>query len=66
MNDKPLDGVPDFHGMALHDSFCFEGFAVLRVPGGWIYITKSENGTGGQDMSACFVPFSSEFKELHS
>ena len=38
-----------------------ELYEVLRVPGGWIYTRFCENGTGGNDMSSCFVPFNDEF-----
>ena len=33
-----------------------EPWEVLRVPGGWVYTRFCENGTGGYDMAACFVP----------
>jgi hypothetical protein len=29
---------------------------ILPVPGGWVYTRFCENGTGGYDMAACFVP----------
>lgn len=38
-----------------------EPYEVLRVPGGWIYTRFTENGTGGYDMSSCYVPFDNEF-----
>jgi len=34
-----------------------ENVQILRVPGGWIYTTYVENGTGGYDMSSVFVPW---------
>lgn len=33
-----------------------ESYEVICVPGGWIYTRFIENGTGGYDMSSCFVP----------
>ena len=36
---------------------------VIRVPGGWIYRTSIENGTGGYDLSTCFVPYDNGFDE---
>ena len=39
-----------------------EPYEILRVPGGWIYTRFCENGTGGYDMSSCFVPFNNEFQ----
>ena len=41
---------------------CSASVEVLRVPGGWIYTRFCENGTGGYDMSSCFVPFDNEFQ----
>ena len=41
---------------------CKESWEILRVPGGWIYTRFCENGTGGYDMSSCFVPFDNEFQ----
>jgi len=35
---------------------------IRRVPGGWIYTTYVENGTGGCNVSSCFVPFNNEFQ----
>ena len=34
---------------------------VLRVPGGWIYITDTESG-GGWSSTSCFIPFNNEFQ----
>lgn len=41
-----------------------ESINILRVPGGWIYTSYSENGTGGYDMSSCFVRFDNEFQKI--
>ena len=38
-----------------------EAYEIMRVAGGWIYTRFCENGTGGYDMSTCFVPFNNEF-----
>lgn len=44
--------------MDIHDELTpHELLTILRVPGGWIYTVFCENGTGGFDMSSCFVPF---------
>ncbi len=57
----------NIHDMKLHDMIAFdmiqdgsddvvkESLIVARVPGGWMYI-------GGTDRSACFVPYSDEFR----
>ena len=34
----------------------------LRVPGGWIFTSFHENGSGACDSCACFVPFDNEFQ----
>jgi len=34
---------------------------VRRVPGGWLYETCVETGTGGYSLSTCFVPYDNEF-----
>ncbi len=39
---------------------------VLRVPGGWIYTTSSENVTGDFAATSCFVPLNNEFKPKYS
>ena len=52
------------YGMKLHEcTELWKGMEVVRVPGGWIYNSFNENGTGGYDQTCCFVPFNSEFKE---
>ena len=51
------------YAMKMHDQIeLWNGLDILRVPGGWIYITSSENGTGGYDMSSCFVPYDNQFQ----
>lgn len=60
------------YGMKLHDSIGYDmtvdgdpngtvkdNLMITRVPGGWMYIA-------GLDRSACFVPYSGEFKEKHN
>jgi hypothetical protein len=54
MSEKEFD---ELKKMELHDEKNFNNVIILRVPGGWIYTTYSDNGTGGYEQSACFVPF---------
>lgn len=55
--------MDEIYKMELHESLHHEdGFSVLRVPGGWIYTSYSETGTGGYSQSSCFVPFDNEFQ----
>ena len=53
----------DLYEMELHDELqvCDTVWAT-RVPGGWVYTTIAENGTGGLDSTSCFVPFDNEFQ----
>lgn len=48
------------YAMRLHDKLTFDGFNVLRVNKGWIYIFSKKvhcNGVGDQvAMSSVFVP----------
>jgi len=53
----------EIHEMDNGDILNYGSYTVLRVPGGWIYTFYSESGTGGYDMSSCFVPYSLEFQE---
>lgn len=48
----------DLKNMKIHDRLNLQKGVteVLRVPNGWVYTTYIENGTGGYDMSSCFVP----------
>jgi len=46
----------DLMDMEIGEAFHVEYYEVLRVPGGWVYTRFSENGTGGYEMSSCFVP----------
>ena len=49
--------------MNLHDELeLWHGLEVLRVPGGWVYKSWTENATGGIDMSTTFVPYHTEFE----
>ncbi len=46
------------YDLKLHEEYGIDNNTmVMRVPGGWIYTSSYENGTGGTDMSSCFVPF---------
>jgi len=54
----------EIYNMGLHDTLELTGpenIQMLRVPGGWIYSIYVENGTGGYDMSSCFVPRNNEY-----
>lgn len=62
--------IQEMINMDIHDSyFTFnvdggEGdYEYTRVPGGWIYSKTVENGTGGFDMSSCFVPIPDKDKQ---
>jgi hypothetical protein len=46
------------YNMKLHEIQTFNEFKVVRVPGGWLYITKFF-----ADTSAVFVPFNNEFEK---
>lgn len=62
MSDKQeLDPI---YKMDLHDVLTMSQHAtqIMRVPGGWIYMSHSENGAGGYDMTSCFVAFNNEFQ----
>ena len=49
--------------MKLHDYLSASNTTdAVRVPGGWIYTTYHESGSGGCNMCSCFVPYSTEFK----
>lgn len=41
---------------------------VMRIPGGWIYITKimeyTNNGKANTKLSSVFVPFNNEFENV--
>jgi hypothetical protein len=49
------DIVDELRKMELHTTLTTADYEILRVPDGWIYTRFSENGTGGHDMSSCFV-----------
>jgi len=51
--------VNEIYNMKLHEilSLSYQSIRVIRVPGGWIYESYSENGTGGYDLTSCFVPY---------
>lgn len=52
------------YGMKLHEcKELWKGMEVVRVPGGWLYNTYQENGTGGYDQTMCFVPYNNEYWE---
>ncbi len=68
LSGEAIKGKKKIHGMKLHDMIGYnmtvdgdlkgqveDNLTVTRVPGGWIY-------TAGMDRSACFVPYSEEFK----
>ena len=43
--------------MEIHEEVAIDRFRdILRVPGGWLYTNSCETGTGGYDMTSCFVP----------
>jgi hypothetical protein len=48
------------YNMKLHTVLHFNGFTVVRVPGGWIYIYGYDNDCG------VFVPFNNEFQKLEN
>jgi len=54
LRDMPL------HGVLTIGADC-EVMRVMRVTGGWIYTTYQKNGTGGFNLSSCFVPQPEEF-----
>lgn len=54
--------IEPLYEMELNSKHHFDDYEILRVPGGWIYTRFSENGTGGYNMSSCFVPFDNEFQ----
>lgn len=44
--------------MKLHDTLipAFGG-RIIRVPGGWVYESYSNDGDGGYNVTSCFVPY---------
>ena len=52
----------DIYKMALHDNLENKYQDIVRVPGGWVYVFYADSGTGGYNVSSCFVPYSEEFK----
>jgi hypothetical protein len=60
------DNMNELYEMKFHDVITpntGNHVEIIRVPGGWIYTTYCKNGTGGHDMSSCFVPYDNEFTE---
>ena len=58
--------MKDIYKMNLNESISLgrkDGnmISVVRVPGGWIYIFKNGNPSGGLSTTSSFVPFSKEF-----
>lgn len=48
--------------MDLHDEIqLWQGFYVVRVPGGWIYRNDTEQVGGHYASATTFVPFNTEF-----
>lgn len=44
--------------MQLHDVIKINGFEIMRVPGGWVYVAQ---GATLMPCAAVFVPLNSEF-----
>jgi hypothetical protein len=56
----------NIYEMKLHEEFYIDScIRVLRVPGGWIYITKRETSFDHKSvaLSSVFVPYNNEFQE---
>ena len=56
------DVSPDLYSMKLNERLDFDLGAIVRVPGGWVYITYSSSGPDGYDVCSVFVPFHNEFQ----
>ena len=58
--------INKMYKMKLHDVLMpdtKENIKIIRVPGGWIYITYLETTPGIFIHQTSFVPYSMEFKE---
>ena len=51
--------------MNLHDTLTTaSGCRVIRVPGGWIYESYSNDGVCGYNVASCLVRFDNEFQKI--
>lgn len=49
--------MKDLLEMKLHDEIePWKGFRIVRVPGGWLYLTDNEQAGGHWQTSQSFVP----------
>ena len=61
------DYSEELYGMKLHDEICpWNGLRIIRVPGGWLYFSDCETGTGGYSTSGAFVRFDNEYQDRSS
>ena len=55
------------YGIELHQQKeIMKDMTVMRVPGGWIYMSYTEQVSGHWSETATFVPFNNEFQGLES
>ena len=54
----------NIYDMDLHSEIVpHQGMSIIRVPGGWIYMTATAQQGGHCHVSQVFVPFHNEFMQ---